>query len=84
MVYNPGLRRRIPSAKLPSTRYNQSNRMLSSERQFEGTEEVNRLTGVKISSEEADAILQQLATHDDDNKKTWSRLFVEKHLSKVR
>lgn len=40
------------------------------------------LGGVRVSSEEADAILQQLANHDDDSKKTWSRLVVEKYLSK--
>jgi hypothetical protein len=42
------------------------------------------LAGVKVSSEEADAILQELANHDDDAKKTWSRVFVEQFLSKVR
>lgn len=42
------------------------------------------LGGERISSEEADAILQELANHDDDAKKTWSRLFVENYLSNVR
>jgi hypothetical protein len=42
------------------------------------------LAGVRVTSEEADAILFELANKDDDDKKTWSRTFVEKCLSKVR
>jgi len=42
------------------------------------------LAGVRVSQEEADAILQELANQDSEANKTWSRIFVEKFLSKVR
>jgi hypothetical protein len=41
------------------------------------------LGGVRVTKEEADTILQELANQDDDSKKTWSRLVVENRLSKV-
>ena len=41
------------------------------------------LQGVDVTAEEADAILQQLADKDTDNKKTWSRVFVERFLLDV-
>lgn len=41
------------------------------------------LHGVDVTAEEADAILQQLADKDADNKKTWSRVFVERFLLDV-
>ena len=61
-------RRRMPSAKTPSHSAFQSTR---------------GLTGVQVSEAEADAILEQLANTDENSKKTWSRLFVEKYLSNV-
>ncbi len=73
-------RRKIPSAKMPSARF-QSITGGRSERELTNK---SGLAGVKVSSEEADAILQELANHDDDAKKTWSRIFVEQFLSKVR
>ena len=41
------------------------------------------LSGVSVTAAEADAILQQLADKDKDNKKTWSRVFVERYLLDV-
>jgi hypothetical protein len=67
-------RRNIPSAKKPSVRFSSRDVVASK----------SGLAGVRVSSEEADAILQELANHDDDAKKTWSRIFVEQFLSKVR
>lgn len=80
-----GLRRRpMPSAKQPSTRYNQSNRILSpGEEKIASNRSSNILSGARVTSDEADAILQELANQDDDSKKTWSRLFVDNYLSKV-
>jgi hypothetical protein len=43
----------------------------------------NSLRGVSVTAGEADAILQQLADKDADNKKTWSRVFVERYLLDV-
>jgi hypothetical protein len=42
------------------------------------------LSGEVVTEEEADAILMQLMARDDDSKKTWSRICVEKFFSKVR
>lgn len=86
-------RRPMPSTKMPSARYSQPNRLSSSsihhEQNIKGrhltgsfsTE--NRLGGVGVTKEEADNILLALAQQDEDTKKTWSRLVVERYLSKV-
>ena len=76
--------RRIPSAKVPSLRSHISNQG-AEQNQVSSVRDrgVIQLAGVKLSSQEADAILQELANHDENSKKTWSRLFVEKYLSKV-
>ena len=42
------------------------------------------LGGVRVTKEEAENILQELAKKDDDIRKTWSRIVVDKYLSKVR
>jgi hypothetical protein len=42
-----------------------------------------KLIGAGLSKEEADAVLQQLCEKDLDNKKTWSRVFVERYLLNV-
>ena len=82
-------RRHLPSAKKPSAVKFQSNRMLLSQGSGGGpaspysNASVRGLTGVRVTAEEADAILQELANKDDTSKKTWSRLFVERYLSKV-
>lgn len=41
------------------------------------------LIGEKLSKEEVDAVLQQLCEKDQDDKKTWSRVFVERFLLNV-
>jgi hypothetical protein len=84
-----GLRRRpVPSAKRPSSRQFQSNRILSNGSDVAAKNMSSgaspKLAGISVSKEEADAILQELANEDDDSHKTWSRLFVEKYLMKVR
>lgn len=86
---HPGLRHRMPSAKMPSTRFVQgSARHLSSSRMDSiggglQNPRAAALGGVRVTEEEADAILQDLANNDDNSKKTWSRLFVENTLQKV-
>jgi hypothetical protein len=70
----------MPSAKMPSTRW-QSSQLDSTKSRRESAA---GLAGVRVTAEEADAILFELANNDDDAKKTWSRTFVEKFLSKVR
>jgi hypothetical protein len=73
----------MPSAKLSSSSAFPSNRGLST-RSIRNQAAGGGLTGVKVSGAEADAILQELAQKDEDAKKTWSRIFVENFLSKVR
>ena len=79
------LRKRIPSAKMPSqSGLFHSNRMLSSSgvsSKRGGTK--GGLAGVRVSGAEADAILMELAEKDEDAQKTWSRVFFENVLSKV-
>ena len=49
-----------------------------------GTGRSNRILGVTLTKEEQDAILEDLKRKDDaTGKKTLSRIFVEKYLSKV-
>ena len=78
------LRRRMPSAKAPSQGYGfQPNLSVSSSR-TSASHKAKHYSGVTMSGEEADAILQTMAKEDDPSKTTWSRLFVKKILSKVR
>lgn len=85
------LRRRMPSAKAPSQGYGfQPNRLMSSPQvsasssRTSASHRAKHYSGVTMSGEEADAILQTMAKEDDPSKTTWSRLFVKKILSKVR
>ena len=78
------LRKRIPSAKMPSqSGLFHSNRMLSSSGVSSKTGTKGGLAGVRVSGAEADAILMELAEKDEDAQKTWSRMFFENVLSKV-
>lgn len=83
------LRRRMPSAKAPSQGYGfQPNRLMSSPQvsvsssRTSASHKAKHYSGVTMSGEEADAILQTMAKEDDPSKTTWSRLFVKKILSK--
>lgn len=82
------LRRRIPSAKVPSTRFNLTNKMMVPGQ--EGGESENSpvasraLEGAPVTQEEADAILMQLTERDDNRQKTWSRMLVERYFLNVR
>ncbi|KAG7353426.1 hypothetical protein IV203_002781 [Nitzschia inconspicua] len=70
---SPDLRQRRNLPTYPST-LNFTSPSMNSLRCREG------LVGANLSEEEANAILQQLADKDKDNKKTWSRVFVERYL----
>lgn len=78
-------RGRMPSAKMPSTRFASNNKMLSGSHREDslGAAAQGQLAGVRVASEVADAILQDLANQDEDNEKTYSRQIVEKYLMKV-
>lgn len=89
---HPTLRRRVPSAKVPSTRLILTNKMLTGTKgdnnDDNGSGELTRksraLEGAPVTESEADAILLQLTHRDDNKQKTWSRMLVENYLSKVR
>ena len=89
----------MPSVKTPSARYHQSNKMWNLQNGGGSSGNLvpprspyvhspsasgNGLGGVRVTKEEADTILQELAKNDDDTRKTWSRIVVDKYLSKVR
>lgn len=67
-------------------RRNVSGRTLAPYTYYPSARPVNQraLSGESVTAEEEDAILMQLMASDDDSKKTWSRICVEKFLSKVR
>ena len=88
----------MPSVKTPSARHHQSNKMWNQQNGgssgnlvpprspyvHSSSKTGNGLGGVRVTKEEADTILQELAKNDDDTRKTWSRIVVDKYLSKVR
>jgi len=91
---DPPRRRPMPSTKTSSARYSQPNRISNHQGHSTGsqltgshnnqyTAGINHLSGVGVSKEEADSILQALAQQDEDSKKTLSRLVVERYLQKV-